>query len=93
MKTLPISLHRNGFRYLQICRGQKACIYAQKISGTRSAYEVFIIKIRPERRVNGKVIEAREVFPNNEAFGYSAWTYRNLKDAIARYVEIEKSKR
>ena len=90
MKTLPLKLRKNGFNYTQVQRGKRSCIYEQRVSENSVCFEVFLIKIRPERKVRDKTLEAAERFPNNEAFGYWAWTYKNYEDAINKFNEIEK---
>lgn len=52
-------------------------------------YEVFIITTRPKRILAGKILEACEAYPNNEAFGYWAWEYRSLDAAIRKFEELE----
>jgi len=83
-------LNKNGFLYTQHARGRIAFIYAQRVSDTTTNYEVFRIKIAPEKYLpGGKIIPARERFPNNEAFGQWAWTYPTLERAMKRFNELE----
>jgi len=91
MKTLPLKLRKNGFNYTQVLRGIRSCIYEQRVSEKEVCYEVFIVKIRPERNFNGKVIEAGERFPHDEAFGYWAWSYMTYEDALEKFKELENS--
>ena len=89
MKILPQTLRKNGFIYSQVLRGKKALIYKQRISDTEVHFEVFHLKVKPERRIEGKILESTEVFPHNEAFGIWAWTYRDYEDAFNKWKTIE----
>jgi len=89
MKTLPIKLRKNGFNYTQVLRGKKSCIYEQEVSEGVKYYEVFKIRIKPERYIKGKKVEAREWFPHDEAFGYWAWSCRTYERAYERFRELE----
>jgi hypothetical protein len=90
MKPLSLTLKKNGFEYVQLFRGSKSCIYEQRYSENIKYYEVFIIKINPERTFKGKIIEEREAFPNNEAFGAWAWSYLDYNKALKKFNELEK---
>ena len=94
MKTLPLKLSKNGFNYSQVLRGDRSCIYAQEVMPDLTCYEVFKIKVRPQRKIiiNGEVlrtVEEMEKFPHDEAFGLWAWSYRNYEDAIIKFKELE----
>ena len=91
MKTLPLKLRKNSFNYTQVLRGQRSCIYAQEVSENTVCFEVFIIKVKPGRMIFGKIIDQTEVYPNNEAFGYWAWTYRTYESALEKYKELERA--
>jgi len=90
MKPLPLTLRKNGFNYTQLLRGVKTYIYEQEVLKDLKYYEVFQIKIAPERIFKGKVIEPHERFPHDEAFGVWAWTYRNYESALKKFEELEK---
>jgi len=51
-------------------------------------FEVFKIKVSKESEVFGKSYPVRETYPGNEDFGYSAWCYRSLDKANAKYRSI-----
>ena len=89
MKTLPQKLRKNGFDYTLIRRGKRSCIYEQRVSEKIKRYEVFLIKFRPERNIKGKLLPATEVFPHNEAFGYTAWCCWDLPAAMKKFNELE----
>lgn len=93
MKPLSETLRKNGFDYSLLLRGKKACVYIQRYDENIIYYEVFIIKIKPERTFKGRVIEEGEVFPHNEAFGLWAWTYRSYEKAYQKFLELENKKR
>lgn len=89
MKPLPGRLRKNGYDYTLAQRGKRSCIYEQKVTEKQSYYEVFLIKVRPERTLRGKIIESCERFPFNEAFGYWAWTFRSWPEALKVFHDIE----
>jgi hypothetical protein len=89
MKQLPEKLRKNGFAYRLIRRGLRSCIYKQMVSESVRRYEVFQIKVRPERLLYGKLIPAKEIFPHDEAFGYWAWCCWDLPAAMKKFNELE----
>ena len=90
MKALPQNINKNGFFYTRVLRGKRSCIYEQRLWGDLIAYEVFIIKNSPCRKILDKWIDEKELFPRNEAFGYSAWTYWTFEDAMEKCIDLEK---
>ena len=92
MRTLPLNKRFNGFTYTQL-RGKRSCIFRQEVTPEIHYYEVFKIRYRNERiiKVKGqeKKIEAGEIWPNDEAFGYWAWSCRTLERALERFNELE----
>ena len=89
LKTLPIQLVKNGYTYTQVLRGNRSCIYEQRVSQYVVRFEVFLIKVKPETILAGKKLEAKERFPHDEAFGYWAWVYFTLNDAMKKYNQLE----
>ena len=93
MKTLPLKKRFNGFNYAQVLCGQRSCIYRQEVDPNTYNYEVFKIKVRRERilKIKGikKSIEAHETWPNDEAFGYWAWSCRTIEKAELRFIGME----
>ncbi|NLO00784.1 MAG: hypothetical protein GX126_00500 [Bacteroidales bacterium] len=89
MKALPLKIRKNGFNYTQVLRGRQSCIYEQRLHEKTIAFEVFTIKTSPKRKIMGKWIEEKELFPHNEAFGYWAWTYCTLEKAKLKYIELD----
>ncbi len=92
IKTLPVELRKNGYDYTLVLRGRRSCIYEQTVSDSVNYYEVFLIRTKPESNINGKVIPAHEWFPNNEAFGNWAWTYRDYSRAKNKFDLLENLK-
>ncbi len=92
MKPLPQIMRKNGFTYIQVHRGEISCIYAQGVSEIILGYEVFLIKITPSHHFKGKLIDAHERFPHNEAFGRWAWTFLSYEEALERFNELEAGK-
>jgi hypothetical protein len=89
MKPLSQIIRKNGFTYTQVCRGEKSCFYAQGVSEIILGYEVFLIKITPSHQFKGKLIDAHERFPHNEAFGHWAWTFGSYDKALGKFHELE----
>lgn len=92
MKILPLKIRKNGFEYTQVLRRTRSCVYRQEVSPDLNYYEVFLLRIKPERIFQGKKIEAREWFPHNESFGEWAWTFRIFEEALWRFKELEEGK-
>lgn len=91
MKSLPHKLNKYGYLYVQIARGNRSCVYEQHVIDNIRYYEVFIIKISPERIFKGHIFEAHEKFPDNESFGATAWTFKSKEEAMKKYQELESS--
>ena len=90
VKTLLLKLRKNGLTYTQVLRGHRSALYELMVSESEKRYEVFKIRIKPKRKINGMILEAREKFPGNEDFGYTAWVYGTLDEAKRKFNEIEK---
>lgn len=77
-----------GLEFNQIKRTKTTAFY--KVDN--DYYEVFIIKTQDmhQRFIDGEIIsyEAKEIYPCSEKFGIFAWTYRNYKEAEAKFNEI-----
>ena len=89
MKLLPIRLRRNGFNYTLVLRGSRSCIYEQEVSKNQKHYEVFLIKIKPERFFHNKILVAAERFPYSEAFGKWAWSFWTKEEAFEKFEKLE----
>jgi len=84
---LTLKVRYNGFDYVQLLRSGFAYIYRQTVNGFYY-YEVFKHKIAPEKNIKSKIIPSRIRFPNDEAFGYWAWSYNSLDRAIIKFFEL-----
>ena len=89
MKTLPLNKRKNGYDYTLIVRGLKSCIYEQRLSENKKHYEVFRIRIQPEKFFQNKILEAKECFPHDEAFGNWAWSCFTYEEALSKWNLIE----
>lgn len=89
MKTLPLKFRKNGQDYYQRLRGRKACIYEQRFQGKLISYEVFRIRIQPERKIGDIDLPKREQYPPNEGFGYWAFSITSWERALKKYHELE----
>ena len=90
---LPTILNKNTYTYVLYQKGIRATIYEQWSEDKLIAYEVFKKKVSREKVFKGFVFPAREKFPRNEDFGYSAWTYKNKYNALKKFNEIENAKK
>ena len=54
-----------------------------------SCYEVFEKNTLEPKEIMGKKYPKREVFPKNDDFGITAWTYCNYNEALEKYNELE----
>ena len=89
MITLPKILRYNGFKYTQVSNGKRSYVYEQWSTPKNRSYEVFFKKIKPTKFIFRKWYFKREVFPDNEDFGKTAWTFRSYNDALRKFEEIE----
>ena len=89
MRTLPRYFKKKGITYTQVLRGKRSCVYRQEVNPEIAFFEVFIIKIKPQKIIFGKQIPEREVYPNDEDFGNCAWSFRSLKKARSKFNELE----
>jgi hypothetical protein len=89
MITLPNDIRKNGFSYKQVLRGDRSCIYEQRVGQKIIAFEVFMIRVMQEKSFMGKIFKEREIFPSNEDFGKTAWTYWTIEEAMVKYLKLE----
>ena len=75
-----------GFRFTQIERTGRACIYRVDFENM-IYYEVFKIRIEKMPRLN----KLYERYPSAKCFGLWAWTYRTYDDAVLRLKMLEES--
>lgn len=51
-------------------------------------YEVFIVKVASESEIFGVKYPERELYPNNEDFGRTAWTFTTYTGAKNKFDDI-----
>jgi hypothetical protein len=94
MELLPFEIKKNGFIYKQINRTENAAMYSQNIENDEIpvAYEVFQIRQQKESvsKMGGVdiVFKAKELFPSDEQFGLTAWSFIDKRKAEARFKGI-----
>ena len=89
MIPLPEILKKNGFTYSQVLRKGNLCIYEQRVTEILNSYEVFIIKIKSVKILQGKIIPERESFHSNEDFGKTAWSCSNYNAAQKKFQALK----
>jgi hypothetical protein len=92
MLPLPEIISKGGFQYSLIKRGRRACLYRQTDNTDSCFYEVFVLRIAPEKNFQGKILQKREIFPRNQDFGKYAWTKRTLEEANKKFDALELGK-
>jgi len=85
---LPKVIQRNGFTYTLMLRNGNFAIYRQQVTELKEYWEVFAIRTKPASVFKGRTYPAREVFPDDERFGYSAWTFNSLEKAIIKFTSL-----
>jgi hypothetical protein len=92
MQHLPTTFKSKGFTHHQISRNSVAAMYAKFDGNALRGYEVFKMKKQPHntRVVDGEVIEhpAKERYPSDEDFGYTAFFIESKDKAHAKFTEI-----
>jgi len=92
-KPLSTQLRRDGFAYRQIAREKDAAIYEQIWSGFPNpsvCYEVIRIRRRNGFQIDGRFVEASEVYPNSAAWGIDGFTLTDKDAAFAKLREISR---
>ena len=88
MKPIKKTFSKDGFKFTQLKREGRVCIYSQVPDGGEfRAFEVIIIKYRKERQINGKVLPAQEAYPSDSDWGKMGWTFISLEKAEQRFTE------
>jgi hypothetical protein len=88
---LPKEIRRDGFIYRQIAREGDAAIYEQTWTGCAEpspCWEVIRIRRREGFRVDGRFVEAAEVYPKSEAWGTDGFTFSDKDAAFAKLREL-----
>lgn len=91
MKKLPIQLqgkgHQSDFTFLQLDRTEDYALY-KKTAEYKSYYEVFYIRKQHESIVNGIQFKEKELMPNDNMFGSTAWCFTDINDAINKFNQL-----
>jgi len=85
MKTLSLQIRKNGFIYTQFLRKGNKAIYEQSVTTDVKYFEVFIVRIRPVRIFKVRLIPAGEIFPGNEDFVQSTWSFRSYEKVLKKF--------
>jgi hypothetical protein len=87
MESLSSNVKKNGFEYILEKRSQNVAMYMQCYLGGMLpvAYEVFIVRNQKEGQavIKGATIDfkAKELFPSDEEFGKTAWSFNSKERA------------
>lgn len=89
-RPLGTTFVKNTYHYELIIRDGNWAIFKQRLRPGvgELAYEVIRIRVAPACVIQGRLIEAREVGPSNEAFGRDGFTYPTLTQAKAKLHEM-----
>jgi hypothetical protein len=91
MISLALEIRKTERIYRQVRRSECAALYAVFTSGREYnpciGYEAFKIRKRPPEVIFGRQYDARELYPANEDFGRTAWSFgrKQFKEAFARF--------
>jgi hypothetical protein len=96
MKPLSTVISHDGRTLRQLKRTAKCAIYEligrQKLT---YGYEVIRIRVKKEQEVFGRMIQQREVYPSDSAFGRLAWSFgcQHRRQAFERYEAMVRTER
>lgn len=80
MKILLKEFRKRGFNFKQLKRTNKAAMYLQSFNGRDVGIEVFRIIVSNDYELGGVKIEGGEMYPGDNAFGWSAWSIPIIDD-------------
>lgn len=89
-KPLPTRFRHGGFDYRQIAREGDFAIYRQTWNGNEdsAAFEVIRVRRRKGFEINGRAVQAAEVYPAATAWGTDGWTVLSRDAAFAKFEEL-----
>jgi hypothetical protein len=90
-KPLATRFLRDGFDYRQIAREGDAAIYKQTWNGCPDpsvCYEVIRICRREGFQIDGRLVEAAELYPNSDSWGLHGFTCTDKDAAFAKLREV-----
>ena len=91
-KLLAKEFRRGGFQYRQIAREGDTAIYEQRWTGCAEpsvCYEVIRIRRREGFQIDGRFVEAAELYPRSEAWGSDGFTLTHRDAAFAKLNGME----
>lgn len=92
-KPLKTHFRKHGFNYRQIAREGDLAIYDQTWAGCADpsvCYEVIRIRRRESFQIDGRLIEAAEIYPRSEAWGVDGFIVTDKDAAFAKLREISR---
>jgi hypothetical protein len=90
-KPLPKEFRRDGFTHTLIAREGNVAIYEQCSIGSPDpsvCYEVIRIRRRESFQIEGRLIEASEIYPRPEDWGSNGWTMLSRDAAFDKLREV-----
>lgn len=90
MNQAPATFGRNGIAYTLLEQNGKIALYAGRTQSGRypGTFEVHIVRVWPERTINGKVLPRAPRLGANEEFGRFAWSYDTETKAREKIAQI-----
>lgn len=86
---VPQNLRFHGYRYTLVCRGLRSCLYRQMLGKETVGFEIFIIRVWNEKTINGIFRPIHEIWPGDETFGKTAWSYFTIEEAVKKFNFLE----
>jgi len=89
-KKLSRVIRTNGHIYKQLKRSDRYAIYVQSktLKSEPIGYEIIKIEIRGSRKIKGRYVPTKEVYPRESKWGISGWTRRTKESALAKYKSL-----
>jgi hypothetical protein len=88
MKRLEQHIRKNGYDYHQFTRSADKAFYTQRDENGVVGFEVFKVKSHDGYVMQGCLIPPAETFPHDEAFGGTAWTFKDFDKAMTKYLSL-----
>lgn len=73
-----------GLTATLVKRTENICMYLR----SDGYFETFIVRIEPEGEIFGRPLPEREVYPNNEDFGRTAYCTKSIEKAEKTYLRL-----
>lgn len=88
-KPVPSVISRHGYKFRLLNRGSRSMIYSQSdADGKIICFCTFLIKVAPERIINGKILPEAEKFPSPSSKYF--YSFKSLESAIVMFNQLEK---